>query len=381
MTLHDIIRRYASVRLWVVPALIVLAATPSTAFHDGGVGSCSGCHVMHESEDGVTVPVVSDGLLRGLSPSDVCLNCHGQGARAVLGGTPLDPPDELGGGNFIFLFEDQLNDDPRGSAPNIGGHHAGHSIVAPGYGLAADPDYTTSPGGSFPSAELGCTSCHDPHGNTNFRMLYGAGPVQGGLFTFLYDAPDAEGIPLDMPGAVESPTLHTAYRSGVSWWCANCHGIYHDQVGRQTFEHEFNEGLNGSEAERYDSYDGDLNPSGGSHATSYLVEVPFEDPASTIDKVTGPGAGARAMCLTCHRAHATSAPAATRWDMRITRLGQDGVASGSLPLPNPYTDPNQQQLCVKCHDEDHANNSQMSCVLCHDRGHRTIEGYVPGFGP
>lgn len=364
-------------------AMVCLLALPgaAAAFHDGGVASCAGCHVMHETRDGVTVPA-SGALLSGPSPSDVCLSCHGAGERAVFGGTPLDPPPELGAGNFIFLLEDRINDDPRPSAPLLGGHHAGHSIVAPGLGLAPDPDFPRAPGGTFPSSELGCTSCHDPHGNTNFRMLHGAGPVQDGLYEFLFPAPDAEGLPLTLPGLAESPVSHTAYRGGMSDWCANCHGFYHDEDGAGFFEHPYDEDLGGEdEGDRYDSYAGDADPNGGSAATAYLAQVPFEDPAAALDSTAGPGSGARLMCLTCHRAHATSAPRATRWDMRVATLGLDGVASGSLPLPNPYGDPSQRQLCLKCHEADHAVNSRLSCVMCHAGGHSGPGGELDGLSP
>ena len=345
----------------------LLVPTTAGAFHDQGVGSCEGCHVMHEIEDGMPVVDVSGSLLRGLSPSDVCLSCHGTGDQAVFGYDPLNPADNLGGGSFTYLLEDQINDDPTGSAPPISGNHAGHSIVAPAHGLVSDPDHSVAPGGTFPANDLGCTSCHDPHGNTNFRMLYGAGPVQDGLFTFLYPAPDAEGLPVGAAGVVETPSSHTAYRGGMSWWCANCHGQYHDRLGRAMFEHDFERSLSGSEANRYNDYNGDSDPDGGSSLTSYLVQVPFEDPASTTTKTSGPGSGSRVMCLTCHRAHATSAPSATRWDMRIPTLGIDGVRSGSLPLANPYPGPNQRQLCKKCHDENHGDSGNQSCVLCHQR--------------
>jgi hypothetical protein len=322
---------------------------------------------MHESADGQSVVGVGESLLRGASASDLCLSCHADGARGVMGDDPLAPPAELGAGNFVFLYEDNLNDSARINPAPIPGHHAGHSIVAPGYGLFADPDYTVAPGGTYPAQRLGCTSCHDPHGNGHFRMLYGADPIQGGLATFLYEAPAAEGLPIGIPGTSEGIGLHTAYHSGMSWWCANCHGEYHDHDGTSAFDHSFNAQLGGDERTRYETYDGEASPNGGSAATAYLPEVSFEDPAATIDSTAGPSAAARVTCLTCHRAHASSSPRATRWDMRVFRLGEDGVLSGSYAPPNPYGDPNQLQLCLKCHQRNHAFGSNLSCAQCHMR--------------
>jgi hypothetical protein len=300
-------------------------------------------------------PSGEPGLLIEETPSDLCLRCHATEAGEVLGTNPLMPPPERGGGNFVFLFESNLNDAPDGATNVIPGETGGHNLVAPGHGLSADTRLSLSPGGSFPAGELGCTSCHDPHGNSSFRHLYGTGPVQGGLAVFSFRAPDAEGIPLD--GPAESIGRHTAYRRGVSDWCGNCHGRYHDDYqtpvvpgGGDPLEHPSDEALDVEIRDRYNVYNGDDDPTGGTAATAYLPAVPFEDLSSTTATTFGAGGGSRVMCLTCHRAHATSSPAALRWDFRVARLIEDGVVSGSYPLPNPYNSPNQGTLCSKCHE-------------------------------
>ena len=67
---------------------------------------------------------------------------------------------------------------------------------------------------------------------------------------------------------------------------------------------------------------------------------------------TGPANNtSRMMCLSCHRAHASSAPYAGRWDFNIQTWADEGMLSGSYPIPNPYpiVGPDQGQLCEKCH--------------------------------
>ena len=344
-----------SLRFGWLLAVALAAAPVSGAFHEQAV-NCGSCHVTHNSVDGV--PVVpgpgNDHQLLAENPSDVCLLCHAQGAGAVLGLDPLMPPPEKGGGNFVFLSEDNVNDAAGGMLDPIPGFTAGHNLVAPGHGLAADPRHVTAPGGTFPASELGCTSCHDPHGNGNFRLLYGTGPVQGGLASFAYPAPIAEGIDLEI--GQESVTNHTAYHNGISDWCANCHGRFHDDGGMlldpygQPFDHPSDEPLGSDRATRYNEYNGDADPTGGTFAVAYLPEVPFEDPATAIDSRSGPTIGSRVMCLTCHRAHATSSPFAGRWDLRVDLLAEDGAQSGSWPIPSPYPDLSQGPLCAKCHD-------------------------------
>jgi len=341
----------------------------AAAFHDGGVGSCERCHVMHDAVPGQVAFDGTRALLLAASSTDLCLTCHGDGG--VMGLNPLNPPRELGAGNFVFLLEDDLDDAPAATSPRLAGEAAGHSIVSPALGLAADSRWSRAPGGAFPSAALGCTSCHDPHGNAGFRMLHGAGPVQGGTGTFIYPAPVAAGLPITDPGAVESRTSHSAYIAGMTRWCANCHGFYHDH-GSAHFEHPVDEILDSGVRRRYERYEGDAFPSSGAAATSYLPQVPFESSAATVTGTSGPGSDGRLHCLTCHRAHASSAPASGRWDFRVYRLADDGVASGSWPLPSPYADAQQRQLCRKCHAQNHDRG--MACLDCH---RETVTGVMP----
>ena len=70
-------------------------------------------------------------------------------------------------------------------------------------------------------------------------------------------------------------------------------------------------------------------------------------------KSAGPTGSSRVVCVSCHRAHATSAPDAARWDFSVTFLHEDGEESGSYPIPGgSYEDINQRSLCNKCHSRD-----------------------------
>jgi len=326
-------------------------ADHASAFHEKGVANCNGCHLTHtgDNSDATLVgPSADGGLLIAESPSDVCLVCHAENLGSVLGNNPLAPPPERGAGNFVFLLEDNINDAPGGTTHPVPGNAAGHNLLAPGHGLQPDPRYSIAPGGTFPASRLGCTSCHDPHGNASFRMLNGVGPVMDGSFTFTRAAPQAVG--LDIHSAPETDGRHTAYRRGMSDWCGNCHGPYHQGAGGSSFAHPIDRALGATVSARYNLYDGDDHPTGGLETRAYLAEVPFEDPSSTTSGTAGPDPGSRLMCLSCHRAHASSAPAAGRWDFGVSLLADDGKASGSWPIPNPYGTPDQGPLCSKCHE-------------------------------
>jgi hypothetical protein len=349
-------------KAFLLALALCFISVPALAFHDGGVADCAGCHTMHNSQDGALIdpdsPNGNAWLLVDATPSDVCLGCHATRLGAVFADDVLNPAPERGGGNFIFLLEDNLNDGHAGGAidPDTGelinaipGYAAGHNLDAPGYGLEPDPVLTSAPGGDFPGGFMGCSSCHDPHGNEDFRLLYGAGrEVQGGIATFANAAPDVEGLSLFGPG--ESNSNHSAYQGGVSAWCGNCHGDFHTNGTKLV--HPTNRALGGSIAQAYNLYNGTSDITGGAEATAYLASVPFEDAGMTTGSTEGPSASSRVMCLSCHRAHATSAPDAGRWDFGVTFLHEDGVESGSYPIPDPYNDLNQRSLCNKCHVKD-----------------------------
>jgi hypothetical protein len=179
-------------------------------------------------------------------------------------------------------------------------------------------------------------------------MLRGVGDEPSQPIVFTFPAPDADG--LDISTEVESNNLHTAYRTGVSDWCGNCHGQYHSEGMGYPFEHPVDQYLESSIANYYNLYNGSSDPSGGNLATSFLAAVPFEDVAMTTTTTTGPIATSKVMCLSCHRAHASSAPHSGRWDFNVQYLDNDGAVSGSYSIPNPYPgDPAQEQLCQKCH--------------------------------
>ena len=343
-----------SLRLLIPTAIVVaLIGMPVSAFHDFGVADCQGCHTMHNSQDGA--PIDADGanpwLLIDDNPSDVCLNCHATRLGAVWAADPLVPGREIGGGNFTFLDEDNLNDGHDGGlvANWIPGSAAGHNVVAQNWGPGADLTLTMSPGGNFPSSLLGCTSCHDPHGTDSFRMLYGAGRLVQDTYVFTEAAPTAVGVSI-FGGPPESSTSHTAYQDGMSEWCGNCHAAYHDAYG--TLRHPSGTAIQASIATTYNLYNGTTDQIGGNAATSYLAQVPFEDPANLTNSEAGPTATSEVSCITCHRAHASSAPDSGRWDFAVAFLHEDGVESLAYALPDPYADLNQRSLCNKCHNQD-----------------------------
>lgn len=349
-------------------ATFALWAGAAMAFHDGGVAECAGCHTMHNSQDGVEVdtgnPIGNEYLLIDGSPSDTCLSCHA-GYGQFENGTGYGP-----GGDFYWLTKTYSWTAHGHDSFSTGDSH-GHNIVAPGAGIAIDATLTTAPGGTFQSQYLGCTSCHDPHGNQNFRILYGNGDgpkYDGGRFSFSAAAPVAKGNSrnTNVGSGDETNVKHTVYKSGMSQWCANCHTNFH-AANTTNFVHPTGEGMGSSIAAAYNAYVSSDDLTGGLAATSYFGLVPFEAvnvDLGAIDSTNytqGPTGVDQVMCLTCHRAHASAFPDAGRWDFTETFLADshpvltDNGATAD-DVTNKYYQytfvQNQRSLCNKCHTKD-----------------------------
>jgi hypothetical protein len=97
----------------MVPGITALAALvaiglagTASAFHDGSVGYCDGCHSMHNSPDN---PIDNDAtenalLLKGNGPSSTCLNCHaGPGSPTSYHILSSDGTAQSPGGDFFWV--------------------------------------------------------------------------------------------------------------------------------------------------------------------------------------------------------------------------------------------------------------------------------------
>jgi hypothetical protein len=341
--------------------LVVGYSTAAMAFHDAGVARCAGCHTMHNSQGGALVdadsPTGNAYLLKDATPSDTCLMCHAAYGQLTADGQSLGP-----GGDFYWVTQDVVYES-HGTTTVYAREH-GHNIDAPGNGVAVDDVLTDAPGGDYDSSYLGCNSCHDPHGNTNFRMLYGAGESAAnypGGYNFAEIAPIAEGNSRKTniaDAGAEKTAQHTAYISGMSDWCANCHSGMHSGMSA-SLVHPTDQNLGSGLSGNYNAYVTTSDQTGGSYDTAYLPLVPFEDAANTIASTTGTTGTSKVMCLTCHRAHASPYPDAGRWDFAATLLEE------SHPVGEPYLTQydgapldmlNQRSLCNKCHIQDEGDH-------------------------
>lgn len=362
--------------------LVLVFYGPVMAFHDGGVARCEGCHTMHNSADGTDVSFsgnVGSSLTKGSDPSSTCLNCHkGSGTYHMFS---TDGSAFTNGGDFYWITKTFVWTSYSSTQSSYGDNH-GHNVVAADFGLNADATLTQAPGGTFNAGSLGCTSCHDPHGNKNgtdaiegsgsygesgrnrgnFRLLGDVGYKASAGVTFTNPAPVARST-----YAFETDKRHTDYGQNMSEWCRNCHGDFSGSLIHPAGNDEKMGSMN--IADNYNAYvkTGDLS---GNQATSYLALVPFERGVSDgalLDETStaGPDASSNVMCLTCHRAHASAFPNAGRWDFDADYITEshpastDGGVTGNDVLNSYYGrdmavvfGQYQRSLCNKCHTHD-----------------------------
>lgn len=165
------------VTLGVVLAGVGLAtwATPASANagpHGGytlTTSACAGCHRAHTAQ--------SEALVKTDSVYALCTSCHSglvstdvvhgvlQGATNTDGVTPR----KLNGGGFV-----------QQDAANVTSRHKVEGVPINGTPFVGDvAAFGSQNGDGTPAADVGtgvvgkleCTSCHNPHGSTNYRIL------------------------------------------------------------------------------------------------------------------------------------------------------------------------------------------------------------------
>lgn len=353
--------------------VVVLSLGASTvfAFHSGGVAYCAGCHTMHNSQDNHDEGAVGsfNYLLTDANATDTCLSCHASYGQ-FDGGLGYGP-----GGDFYWMTKTFSWSAHGGTDYSYGDSH-GHNVISPANGIMVDATLSSAPGGNFSSNNLTCTSCHDPHGNQNFRLLYGnqMGPIYpggpSGRYNFVNAAPLAKGNSRNTyvgGNGNETDSRHTIYKNGMSEWCANCHSAFLSNNAGGAHVHPAGREMGSVVAATYNAYVDTDHPSDGTIATAYRGLTPFEAvnvnlaTANPANYTQGADGVDKVMCLTCHRAHASAFPDAGRWDFHtawiIDSHPKTGDAGASAEdVTNKYYQytftNNQRSLCNKCHTKD-----------------------------
>ncbi len=370
----------------IVAGAFAFAFGDAYAFHSGGVAECEGCHSMHNSFEGAanipSLPQFQSGkyLLKASDQSSACLNCHNSADTAptgyhvstdgsLVGGGLQGPIEMTPGGDFAWLKMTMTGVIRKNPVTWEGDRH-GHNIIANDFSYTQDKLLTAAPGGSYPAANLHCSSCHDPHGryrrdaaggiattglpifnsgsytNSNapianvsavgaYRLLAGnlyQPKSLTGSFAFTADPPAAVS-PSSYNGAnttIAGTFDRVAYGSGMSEWCGNCHASMHNdtytsgQTGANTV-HPAGGGakLTSAVVTNYTSYISS-GRSGTPPDNGYSALAPFESGnGQTLADYTAmkafvaapaaPTTASNVLCLSCHRAHASAFESMARY--------------------------------------------------------------------
>ena len=325
--------------------LLAVKASPARANagpHGGYTATtdaCAGCHRAHTSG--------AANLLISSVPA-LCFTCHGASAAGadtnvtdgIYEGTAYGTQNAplLGGGftNYKGVGVSSTHSVtgaylPAWGAGTIWGstydcagcHNAESGLVWPGA-----PTWGISPGAllAFPgrgqnvTMPLTCTSCHDPHGGRNYRIL------QQRLHPWVTQQEDPPGYVLvtsnetggfnpNQTGYVPNYT-DANYQLGLGDWCTGCHATYHQADSGLPFNAEDGQGY-------VPRYRHPMNITLGALTST----LPLEDPSGN-----GASADDQLFCLSCHFAHGTNVAAtgfaanvAPTNDSALLRLDNRGV--------------------------------------------------------
>jgi cytochrome c553 len=296
---------------------------------------CNACH-------GDTAPGASTNVVSGRFDSGPS-GAAGQAAGTSNGGVTVayetastfNAP--LNGGGFSTTLNYQ--DWEASATPvyqNITSSHSMERVgVLWGAGFAADTNMT-----------LTCTSCHDPHGSSNYRLLkdnvnnhavggYTGDNPNGMVFSNEAGYPTADGGWLKHQAGHDQMVAYTPnYTSGsrnisagtagasLSTWCSACHEQYDDATSNYSYGTYEGAGAVGSQSRH--RHPVDISPLSGD-ANLQIAAMETVDARIPLE-VVGDGSGnPRANhigCLTCHYAHGSSSQM-SGWAM--SHLEQSGA--------------------------------------------------------
>ncbi len=320
---------------------LVLADTNFAAANSGPHGGytattdlCASCHRSHTAGAGQLLASALPGF---------CLTCHGTtglGAdtnvedglyleRDPVAESPLEgvANRSLRGGGFVNAQMDSDQNGSFGSAPVTSSHNSSTTTIWGNGAIGSGPGTT--------GMNITCTNCHDPHGNSNYRILR---PIPLGS-----GAPVAVFVPDVAPITYTVASMTNNYKGEsydypleMSQWCSQCHTRYHAAQG-------------------------------SGHTNSGDNVFAYRHPTDVVG------------CMTCHVAHGATSH-------------MTGFAGNDIPFPDgsiaasddersSLLRQDERLICYGCHvDSTSGEVNGGSCLLCHNQPQGTRRQIVGAGG-
>jgi hypothetical protein len=273
-------------------SLLVGAALllPGTAAAGLMTGVCSGCHTMHNSQDGAIMfddggaKILGDAAFGQLLAFDGCTGCHAREANAADGRAASNPKSpQVGAAASATINAGGYFD--NASADNMMHNVAGIT--------GAEGTLATSPGGTHVSAAFTCTNCHaDAQGG---HHTYGAvDAARTGGAADSYRMLRSTGVtPAGVVGTGDinygnvsvSTQLNTYDSATMNAFCADCHGSFHGPAAQ------------GGGTGLWVRHPTDVDAT--TYVTAGVVGASYAGNTQTIPS----DAADMVMCISCHRPH------------------------------------------------------------------------------
>jgi predicted CXXCH cytochrome family protein len=294
--------------------------------------SCAGCHRAHSAQGAMLVNAPDETAL--------CLTCHGAAATGattnVIDGVKAGTAHGLRGGGFTNAIMNTAWSGTAVSRPSTSAHTYDDVTQVTMWGNGA-----IGSGPGKPSVTLGCSGCHNPHGNGAYRILR---PIPTGSGAASVVVVDDQATPVYTVASPENRYFGEEYADSsyqtlrsLDAWCAQCHSRHEGTAPGSA---------NLDTGDPIFAYRHTTRLASGTldclvcHATVNGGDA--HNPAGIT-----PAIAHEPLCQTCHVAHGSAA--------------QMGTFSGNVAWPDGATSPSgngrssllrldNRGLCVACHN-------------------------------
>ncbi len=328
---------------------------------------CSQCHTMHGTQGGQSMiytggALPGRALIRAATIVQLCLTCHENNS---LGMSNPTPPDIWNNTLGYIPSAGDFNDRNPSTQNEQNRHSVGQSnVTPPGSNPTFSIDY------------FSCISCHDQHGNTNFRNLKKRPGNASADITVNYSlngsgtCSDGTSSPCDVDNTTGGSNLVKYYRANVTFiktpsdtngipaWCGGCHTDFHGAGGASNMGGSLSGDTGSSPWLRHPVRDVDINEANANlHADrTFWAGITTErvrvvNPDNTAPSSTN--ADEQPFCLSCHYAHGGGNPN-NATDPTLDHSNLVMIDSqGKINLDSTYSASSGRlrNVCQQCHNQ------------------------------